>query len=301
MKRLIGAVLSLIVVTALPAAADSGGANSPACTFECGQDAASVTATDDHFGVAQQRHPSDVVPGRGAASDGPAPGKRTWTQTEEYLTPACSFNGLHGADVMCMHAATYCQDGRIAFWVWHQVTTFTVTPPNPAPVKVVGPWLQEHGTFCLGADDPGVPTVGKVVSWVQDHFSTIGILPAGVSAAPAPRTLVNIETRLSAGTAAVRDLPTATPWTTVTIHAKPLRWRWTFGDGSPQLVTTTPDTTHVYRRAGKVGGVTVEVEWGGTFTLPGDPTAYPIVGTALVPGAAITVEVREARSELVSR
>ena len=259
-----------------------------------------MSAIDDHFGVAQSRHPSDAVPGRGSAADGPAPGKRTWTVTDEYVTPACSFNGLHGADAMCMHAATYCQDGRIAFWIWHQVTTFTVTPPDPTPVQSVGPWRQEAGTFCLGADDPGVPTIGKVASWIQDHFSTIGILPAGVTAAPAPRTLVNLETRLSAGSAAVHDIPATTPWATVTIHAKPLRWRWTFGDGSPQLVTTTPDTTHVYTRARQLDGVRVDVEWGGTFSVAGDPTAYPIVGTALVTGTPIRLDVREARSELVS-
>jgi hypothetical protein len=214
----------------------------------------------------------------------------------------CSFNGLHGADAMCMPAATYCQDGRVGFWVWHQVTTFT-RDEQGNETKDVGSWTQEDGAFCLGADDPGVPTIGKVISQVQDMFleNDIGILPVAVKAAPAPKTLVNMETRLSGGSGAVVDIAVPTRWANVVIHAKPLRWRWHFGDGSPTVVTTVPDVTHVYRHPAVLGSVHVDVEWGGTFSVAGDPTAYPIVGTAMVPGTDITVDVREARSELVSR
>ncbi|MBK5305085.1 MAG: PKD domain-containing protein [Frankiaceae bacterium] len=248
----------------------------------------------------QQRKPSDRVPGRGTANDGEAPGKITWTKTEEYITSMCSGNDLHGADVMCMQAATYCADGRVGFWIWHQVTTFT-KDTDGVITKDVGTWIQEGGAYCLGADDPGVPTIGKVVSWVQDNFSTIGIAPAAVKAAPAPRTLVNIETKLSAGSGAVVDIPAATPWAQVVIHATPLRYRWYFGDGTPPLTTTVPDVAHVYTRAALLSAVHVDVEWGGTFSAVGDPTAYPIVGTALVVGDSITVDVREARAQLVSR
>jgi hypothetical protein len=199
-----------------------------------------------------------------------------------------------------MAAATYCQDGRIAFWVWHQVTTFT-RHPDGSVTREVGSWHEEDGVYCLGADDPKVPTIGKVASWVQDSFSNIGIAPASVKAAPAPRTLVNMETRFSAGDGAVVDIPASTPWANVVIHAKPLRWRWSFGDGTPTVVTTVPDVAHIYRHPGLLSDVHVDVEWGGTFSVVGDPTAYPIVGTAMVPGTNVTVDVREARSELVSR
>jgi hypothetical protein len=136
---------------------------------------------------------------------------------------------------------------------------------------------------------------------VQDSFSTIGIAPAAMTAAPAPRTLVNLETRFSAGSGAVVDIPASTPWANVVIHAKPLRWRWTFGDGAPTVVTTVPTAAHTYRHPALLTAVHVDIEWGGTFTVAGDPTAYPVVGTALVPGTHVTVDVREARSELVSR
>jgi hypothetical protein len=294
------------VVLGLPAGvalADSsptapvGGDN---CIRGCRGEGPTVTAQKEDFGVGQKRAPSDHVPGRGSVTDGKGPGKITWTETDEYITPMCWANGLNGADAMCMAAATYCRDGRIAFWIWHQVTTFTKQPDGTVS-KVVGSWYEEDGVYCLGADDPGVPTIGKVVSWVQDSFSTIGIAPASVKAAPAPRTLVNIETRLSAGDGAVVDIPAATPWAQVIIHAKPLRWRWHFGDGTPAFVTSAPDVTHVYKHPAVLKDVHVDVEWGGTFTVVGDPTPYPIVGTALVPGQNITVDVREARSQLVSR
>jgi hypothetical protein len=258
-----------------------------------------VTAGSDHFGIGQHRKPSDFVPGRGSVSDGPGPSKTTWTSVDEYITPTCSMNGPTGSDVMCMDAATYCQDGRVGFWVWHQVTTYTKQPDGTVTSEV-GNWRQEAGGFCLGADDPGVPKIGKIVSWVQDHFSTIGITPATVTAAPTPRTLVNIETKLSAGGADVVDIPASTPWAQVVIHAKPLHWRWTYGDGTQSPLLSVPDTTHVYSRA-RLHPVHVDVEWGGTFSLAGDPTVYPIVGTAIVRSPDATLDVREARSQLVSR
>jgi hypothetical protein len=291
----------MLFIGATPALADDP--KDRDCVFAC--DRVVVNAVDDHFNVKQERKhrgPSDPVPNRGKLTDGESAEKQTWTHTDEYITPYCSGNGLHGGDAMCMAAATYCQDGRVGFWVWHQVTTFTRDPaPAKTVSKKVGSWTQEDGIFCLGADDPGVPTIGKVVSWVQDHFEDLAILPATVKAAPAPRTLVNIETRLSAGSAAVVDIPASTPWANVVVHAKPLRWRWHYGDGTVSPALTTPDTTHVYREARLHDGVYVEVEWGGTFTVVGGTEAYPIVGTAVVRSEDVTLDVREARSQLVSR
>jgi hypothetical protein len=200
-----------------------------------------------------------------------------------------------------MAAATYCQDGRVGFWIWHRVTTFT-RDAHGNVTHVVGSWHQEAGAFCLGDDDPEVPSIGKVVSQVQDVFlhNDIGILPVAVTAAPAPKTLVNLETRFTGGSGAVVDIAVPTRWADVVIHAKPLRWRWHFGDGTPPIVTRVPDVTHIYRHPAVLTDVHVDVEWGGTFSVAGDPTAYPIVGTALVPGTNVTVDVREARSELVS-
>jgi hypothetical protein len=110
---------------------------------------------------------------------------------------------------------------------------------------------------------------------------------------------VNIETKLSAGSDAVVDIPASTPWAQVVIHAKPLHWRWTYGDGTQSPLLSVPDTTNIYRLA-RLHTVHVDVEWGGTFSIAGDPTAYPIVGTAIVRSPDATLDVRQARSQLVS-
>lgn len=305
MRRLAfaAAPLPLLLVLIAPAWGDSHDSGNPSsnCLSDCNTNARTVVeAQGDRFGIEEQRRPSDRVPGRGAPSDGEAPGRTTWTSVAEHITPTCSTNGLLGGDGMCMGALTYCGDGRVGYWVWHRLTTYT-RGPDGTVTEQIGPWRQEDGAYCLGGDDPQLPTIGKVLSWVQDHFSSLGIAPAGVTAAPAPRTLVNIETRLSAGSAAPVDIAARTPWSAVTVHAKPLRWRWTFGDGTQSPPMPTPDITHVYRQARLHLGVRVEVEWGGTFSVAGDPASYPIIGTALVRSADTTVDVRQARSELVSR
>jgi hypothetical protein len=298
---MVAAVMSLVLVSAAAHADPAPPAPKGPCFSTCDDQPTTVVAEGPKFGITQHRKPSDHVPGRGTVAKHDVDGKQVWTTTEEYITPICSMNGLHGADAMCMAAATYCQDGRVGFWVWHQVTTHTRDAQGNETTEV-GSWIQEEGAFCLGADDPGVPTIGKVISRVQDLFlnNDVGILPLAVRAEPAPKTLVNMPTRFSGGTGDVVDIPVATPWANVVIHAKPLRWRWTFGDGTPTVVTTVPTVEHTYLHPGVLTTVHVDVEWGGTFSVVGDPTAYPVVGTAMVPGTDITVDVREARSELVS-
>jgi hypothetical protein len=93
--------------------------------------------------------------------------------------------------------------------------------------------------------------------------------------------------------------------TQVTITAKPTRWDWSFGDGST-LTTTTPgtpkrpDVAHEYVQAGEMES-SVRVTWTGTFTLEGSAEVYEIQSPAYVQGPPTVVDVREARSELVSR
>src|SRR5690242_11347670 len=116
--KLAAAISSLLIaMTSIPAlATDSPTSQDPNCLSNCNTDTATVEAHGEKFGITQHRAASDKVPGRGRVTDGEAPGKTTWTHTEEFITPMCSMNGLHGADAMCMGAATYCQDGRVAFW-----------------------------------------------------------------------------------------------------------------------------------------------------------------------------------------
>ena len=91
--------------------------------------------------------------------------------------------------------------------------------------------------------------------------------------------------------------------TTVHVTAKPVRWTWTWGDGTTTSfdrpgIPKQPDVTHEYTRAGD-RTVSVVVEWRGTFRVGSDPTEYTITTPAFVTSAPMTVRVRTARSQLV--
>lgn len=266
-------------------------ASPPGCT-RC----ADVGGTTGGVEVAVAQGTSDAVSGRGTPGQyGQAPGRTTWQTIEEYATPACSGNGLNGFDAMCM-AAFSCPAGNLVrFWIWHRVTTWQAGPPVTSEV---GAWEQEQGGFCLGPDDPGITPIGVVISRVQTGFGSLPLPPFSPVVSPAPSTLVNIPTKLEAGSVEPVVLSTTPlPGFTVRVTATPKEWRWTFGDGE-QAFTTQPVTTHVYERA-RQAGARVDVIWGGTFRLPGSDEDFPIRGTATVPGAPVTVDVREARTELV--
>lgn len=239
---------------------------------------------------------SEAVTGQGDGSTGKAPGRATWTVVDERVVPACAGNGLSGPDALCMAALTCPADNLVRFWVWHQVTHWEAGPPER--VTRADPWEREPGTFCLGPDDPGITPIGVVIAQVQSGFQSLPLPKATPEISPAPSTLVNIPTRLSAGSAAPVTLTTEPlAGIVVTVTATPVEWRWTFGDGAT-AVTTAPTMTHEYRMA-REAEASVRVMWTGTFTLPGSSEVFPIRTPAYVQGAPATVDVREARTELV--
>ena len=248
------------------------------------------------------RGKSEQVPGRGRAQDGPAPGKQVWVTVEEDMAPTCSPNGLGNATALCDTAVTSCPDGLVRFWVWHRTTTWTKDVDGTV-TSDVGPWTQEQGSFCLGADDPGVPTIARVLDLVRSQFTSLPLRVQAPRADPAPTTLVNSKTAFSAGSAEPQRFDPVLLGTSVHVTAKPVRWHWTWGDGTSEDVDRPgtpkqPDVTHTYDRAGDVRA-TVVVEWRGTFSVGNDPTQYAIQTPAFVRSAPIPVRVREARSQLV--
>ncbi len=252
--------------------------------------------------VTYARGVSERVPGRGRVEDGPAPGKVSWTTVEEDMAPTCPANGRGNALVLCATAVDTCPDGLVRFWAWHRTTTWT-RDANGDVTSLVGPWAQENGSFCLGADDPGVPTIARVLDQVRSQFTSLPLRVPGPRADPAPTTLVNTETAFSAGSGDPQGFDPVLLGTAVHVTARPVRWRWTWGDGTSDDVDRPgtpkqPDVTHTYRRAGDVR-VSVVVEWRGTFSVGNDPTQYAIQTPAFVRSAPIVVQVREARSQLV--
>ena len=291
---LVVALALLSPISPLHAEEPGGGGN---CIGTCPIAAGNGSVID----VTYTRGQSEKVPhrdGHGAANV-----TATWTRVDEEMAPTCSANTRGGDLTLCGAAVNSCPDGLIRFWVWHQVTTFTRQANGTITSEVTTPWYQEPGSFCLGADDPGVPVIARVIDLIRSQFTSLPITPRTIRADPAPTTLVNVETAFSAGSTEPQVFTPTLLGTTVTVTAKPVRWIWQWGDGTTDAydrpgTPQQPDVTHVYTRAAD-REVRLTVEWRGTFRVGSDPTEYAITTPAYVQSAPITVRVRQARSQLV--
>lgn len=289
----------MVTATALPLA--SAAAAGPRCN-PCDE---SVTGNGASLDVAVIRGVSDTVPNRGnPATHGEAPGRREWLRVEEKMAPACQGNTLNGGDQLCTFAVTTCADDQLRYWVWHREVRVTVEATGERTETVERDWYQEPASFCLGPDDPGVPTIGQVLAQVQTEFQRLPLPSRQVQTAPSPTTLVNVPTAFAAGDAQPQTFTPTILGTTVAITATPTSWAWTFGDGAITTTTTPgrpgrPDVAHVYTGPGD-HTANVRVTWTGTFTVEGSPQVYDIRAPAFVQGAPSAVQVREARSQLVA-
>ena len=286
---LVLAVLLLVGSVSLSATAETRAGCYPTCAVE-------VEGDDGEIDVTVTRGVSERVPGRGDGTEGEAPGRTGWITIEEYLTPTCAANSLNGADMLCVAAVSSCAaDNQVRFWVWHRTTQHVLGPPR---TSAIGPWVQERASYCLGPDDAGIPVFGSVVALVQNEFQTLPLPYVETQISPAPRTLVNIATRLSAGSTDAATFSPVLLGIEVTITARPTSWRWTFGDGTA-ATTSVPATEHVYDKAQRVGA-SVRVTWTGTFTVGTSAEVFTIRAPAYVQGPVTTFEVTQARTELVA-
>ncbi len=249
---------------------------------------------DGTVDVTGVRTVSENVPGRGDGSEGEAPGRTAWVTIDERPAPACSGNDVSGPDQLCALALLTCDVDQVRYFVWHRRTEHVLGPPR---TDTVGEWIQEAGTFCLGPDDPGVPTIGRVIARVLTEFRSLPLPNAPVRVSPSPRTLVNLPTRMAAGSA---DPVVFTPvlfGLRVTITARPVAWDWTFGDGAA-LHSTSPRVEHVYAARGTVEA-NVTVTWRGEFTISDAPEIFPVREPVLTTSPPVPVQVVEARTRLV--
>jgi hypothetical protein len=247
---------------------------------------------------------NDAVPNRGTpATHGDAPGRREWKTVEERAALTCTGNGLDRNDSVCAAALSTCPgDDQLRYWIWHRETQY-VRDDGGNVVSTQGQWFQEPGSFCLGPDDPGVPTIGQVIAQVQTGFRNLPLPVAGVQVDPAPISLVNVPTAFYAGGAQSATFTPTILGTTVTITARPTSWTWTWGDGTSETTSSPgvpkrPVVSHLYPQARDyVAGVVTT--WTGTFTVAGSSEVFPIRTPAVVQSAPVTVQVREARTQLV--
>jgi hypothetical protein len=246
------------------------------------------------------------VTGRDRATrGGAAAGAASWVELKEYLTPTCASNGLNGNDTLCGAAVFTCPPGQLRYWVWHQEVQ-AARAPDGTVTRTPGVWKQEPGTFCLGSDDPGVPDYGRAIALVQSGFKDMPLPHAEVQVAPAPTSLVNVPTAFYAG-GAQSFSRTVTPVAgiSVTVTAKPTSWTWYWGDGQSSTfdnpgVPNRPVVSHVYGQARDVQAH-VDVSWQGSFTIAGSQQVFDIPTPAVVSSAPVTVQVRQARTQLVDR
>lgn len=267
---------------------------------QCGNVA--VTAQPGRFEAAAAR--SDVVPGRASASPAVA-GAGRWTTVNERMVPTCSGNAAGASDGMCVAAVSSCPMPLVRFWVWHQQVSWE-RAADGGVTSSQGPWVQEPGSYCLGADDPGVPDYARAVALVQAGFRQLPLPRAQVQVAPAPDTLVRLPTAFYAGgPQSFSQTVTPVPGVSVTVSARPTAWTWEWGDGTSSTVGTAgvagrPVVSHVYERVGSVAA-RVSVSWTGTFMLPGSSQVFDIPTPAVVTSDPMVVQVRAARTELVAR
>lgn len=302
---------ALVVITTLLLGAGSPQAWSQTPTMVdgpvCGQKGCQTEASGTDKGtiaVGVTASLSDKVPGRGIpATHGDAPGRRQWLTVEEYVAPACSGNSLDGPDLLCTAAVTSCAaEDQVRFFIWHRETSW-VRDDAGGETSTVGEWTQLPGSYCLGPDDPGMPTIGQVIAQVQRAFQDLPLPVAGVRVDPAPTSLVNIPTAFFAGGQQEATFTPTILGTQVSITATPAQWQWTWGDGTSMTtdnpgVPKRPVVAHEYTRSADYS-VGVTTTWTGTFTVAGSPEVFQIRTPAIVQTPPVTVQVREARTELV--
>jgi hypothetical protein len=208
-------------------------------------------------------------------------------------------------DALCPAAFSCPALDQMRWWIWQRETEWTRDEAGVVAPPVVGEWRQLPGSYCLGDDDPGVPTIGHVIAQVQTGFQDLPLPVAALQVDPAPTSLVNVPTAFFAGGAQSATFSPTILGTTVTINAKPTQWDWTWGDGTSATTTTPgvpkrPVVSKEYRQA-RDYSVSVATTWTGTFTVAGSSEVFPIRTPAVVQSAPVTVQVREARTQLVDR
>jgi hypothetical protein len=156
----------------------------------------------------------------------------------------------------------------------------------------------------IGADGGPVDTSGPSF-WelVQAEWQTIQIPAAKIEINPDNgRTLVNIDTifHTTAGEQAFDVTILGQP---VTIFAIPVEYTWHHGDGTTQTTDgpgapyPSKDVTHAYESTGSATP-RVDVQYRAEFSIAGGER-QPIPGLATVTGEGETIEIYQARSQLV--
>lgn len=144
------------------------------------------------------------------------------------------------------------------------------------------------------------------VRWDVVRSETKNVIFPGltVKVQPTDRTLVNLDTIVYTDDSKVSTTTVTLLGFPVVVEATPISYTWRFGDGSPELTTSTPgkaypskEITHKYMKRGDVS-LTLTTNYAARFNVADTGWQY-VQGTIPVTGPATALQVREAVPVLV--
>ncbi len=161
------------------------------------------------------------------------------------------------------------------------------------------------GIAAVTVDPATGPSAAAIAASAATEFRRLPLASGGIVIQPARGwTLVNVDTIVLTDPAP-QTVDTTILGIPVTVRATPTRYAWSFGDGTPALVTTepgavwpNPTVTHAYRTAG-TRTITLTTQWAGEFRVAGSAAWQPIAGVATTTESAPPLEVRTATNTLV--
>lgn len=254
-----------------------------------------TTAGNGGFGVGASGGSDGSQAGgttRAGGSSGSKPAPTVITQRT--YVPTCSANTPYSNGLLCGAAVESCPTaGDVQFWVFTREFSLVSRTELTPYTRVLDP-----STVCLGPEDPVLDPAVAIPAIVQRDFQRVVVVKGVAEVSPKPDTLVNIPTVFTTATPRSYDIPLTILGQSVVIAARAERYTWHLGDGAVASTTAAQGRVeHEYRTAAS-RQARVDIEWSGSFRVNGGP-AQPIAGTVTTTGEPITVEVKQARSELV--
>lgn len=164
------------------------------------------------------------------------------------------------------------------------------------------------GVLAVSVDDAAgnAVTQAEIDAAVVTEFRRLPIAPGGIVVQPSQGwSLVNLETIVhTAGEA--QTFSTSVLGIPVDVRATPVRYSWSFGDGSAPLVTADPGSpwpeptvTHSYATTG-THIIGLATQWAGEYQIGGSASWQAIDGFATTTESAPPLEVRSAENALVT-